>query len=63
MSALGLLQAAHIRRPVQNHAAHNPLSGRRRLTDGFIAVKRYCGDEKKQIIKFQINGPTHVNHD
>ena len=41
----------------------SPLSSRRRLADGFGTVKRYYGDVSKQVIEFQINGPTHVNHE
>lgn len=50
-----------LRRPVQTHAARSPLSGRR-LADGFEAVKHCCSDVRKQVIEFQINGPTHINH-
>jgi hypothetical protein len=39
------------------------LSSRRRLADGFGTVKRYYGDERKQVVQFQISGPTHVNHE
>lgn len=49
--------------PSETHGNHSSLSSRRRLADGFRAVKRYCGDMRKQVIQFQISGPTHVNHE
>ena len=57
------LKGHTLRLSVQIHDARSPLNGRRRLADGFGAVKRYCGDVRKQVIEFQINGPTHVNHE
>lgn len=52
-----------LRRPLQTHAACTPLSSRRRLADGFEAVKHCCSDVRKQVVQFQINGPAHINHE